>query len=118
MISDNKSVLNKARIEIGALQADFEIEAQPVKALMSQYATIFTVNLPVIEAAISNLDETYSNISNWRGDISYVDIIRKKAEFHEDLKQFESSHEQAIKCVEIFKEKLKQARLRGGYVTK
>jgi len=117
-ISDNKSVLNKARIEIGALQANFDIEPQPVKALMKNFTSLFTENLPTIEHAISNLESDHNKILNWRGDMSYTDIMRFKATCHEDLKQFEISHEQAIECINIFKEKLILAKKRAGNVTK
>ena len=107
-ISNNKSILNNARIE--NIQADFGIEPQPVKMLMENYTDIFSEFLPSIEKMVSRLESEYKNLANWPGEISYSDIMRTKAMFHEDLKQFETSHEQAIKCVAIFKEKLKLAK--------
>lgn len=109
-ISNNKFLLNNARIEIGVLQADFGIEPQPVKMLMGNYTNIFSEFLPSIEKMISRLEGDYANLANWPGEISYSDIMRNKALFHEDSKQFETSHEQAIQCIAIFKEKLKQAK--------
>lgn len=109
-ISNNKSVLNNARIEIGALQADFSIEPQPVKMLMKNYINIFSEFLPSIERMIFRLEGDYSKLANWPGEISYSDIMRTKAVFYEDLKQFETSHNQAIQCIAIFKEKLKLAK--------
>lgn len=109
-ISNNKSVLNNARIEIGALQADFGIEPQPVKMLMGNYTNIFSEFLPSIERMISRLEDDYTKLAHWPGEISYSDIMRTKAMFHEDLKQFEISHNQAIQCIAIFKEKLKLAK--------
>ena len=109
-ISNNKSILNNARIEIGALQADFGIEPQPVKMLMENYTNIFSDFLPSIERMISILEGDYTKLANWPGEISYSDIMRTKAVFHEDLKQFETSHKQAIQCIAIFKEKLKLAK--------
>lgn len=109
-ISNNKSILNNARIEIGVLQANFGIEPQAVKALMESYTHIFFDFLPSLEKTISRLEGDYTSLANWPGEISYSDIMRTKALFHEDLKQFETSHEQAIQCIAIFKEKLKQAK--------
>ena len=106
MLSDNKSLLNKARIEIGALKADFEIESQPVKTIMNQYTNIFTTTLPMLEDAIYNLEELHNNIHNWKGNISHKDIIRHKAEYYEDMKGFEVTYEQAVACTTTFKEKL------------
>jgi len=117
-ISDNKSVLNKARIEIGALRANFDIEPQPVKAIMKNFTSLFTENLPTIEYAISNLESDHNKLSKWREDMSFSDIMRFKASCHEDLKQFEISYEQAIQCIDIFKEKLTEAKKRAGYVEK
>jgi len=109
-VSNNKSILNNVRIEIGALQANFGIETQPVKELMKNYTNIFTEFLPSIERALSLLESDYANLINWRGEMSYSDIMRTKASSYEALKQYETSHEQAIQCIAIFKEKLKQAK--------
>lgn len=109
-ISNNKSILNNARIEIGVLQADFDIEPQPVKEVMKNYTNIFTDFLPSIERALSLLESDHANLINWRGEMSYSDIMRAKASSYEALKQYETSHEQAIQCVAVFKEKLKQAK--------
>jgi hypothetical protein len=109
-VSNNKSILNNARIEIGVLQANFGIETQPVKELMKNYTNIFTEFLPSIERALSLLESDYANLINWRGEMSYSDIMRTKASSYEALKQYETSHEQAIQCIAIFKEKLKQAK--------
>lgn len=109
-VSNNKFILNNARIEIGALQANFDIEPQPVKELMKNYTNIFTEFLPSIEKVISHLESDHANLINWHGEMSYSDIMRTKAACHEDLKQYETSHEQAIHCIAIFKEKLKQAK--------
>jgi len=109
-ISDNKSILNNARIEIGALQASFGIETQPVKELMKNYTNLFTGFLPSIERALALLESDYANLINWHGEMSYSDIMRTKATSYEALKQYETSHEQAIQCIAIFKEKLKQAK--------
>ena len=102
MLSNNKSLLNKARIEIGALKANFEIEPQSVKNLMNQYANIFTEFLPKIEKAICNLEELHGKIHKWKDDISHKDIIRCKAEFYEDLKGFEITYEAAFACASKF----------------
>lgn len=110
MLSDNKSILNKARIEIGALKADFDAESQPVKTLMSKYTDLFTSFLPKIEDAISYLEEMHEKIHNWKGNISRKDIMRYKAEYYEDKKGFEISLDSAIACTAIFKEKLVQAK--------
>lgn len=109
-VSNNKSILNNARIEIGVLQENFGIETQPVKELMKNYTNIFTEFLPSIERALSLLESDYANLINWRGEMSYSDIMRTKASSYEALKQYETSHEQAIQCIAIFKEKLKQAK--------
>ncbi len=108
-ISNNKSILNNARIEIGALQVNFSIEPQSVKELMKNYTNIFTEFLPTIEKAITLLENDYANLVNWRGEMSYSDIMQNKSSNNEALKQYENSHEQAIVCIAIFKEKLKQA---------
>ena len=109
-ISNNKSILNDVRIEIGVLQANFDAESLSIKKLMGNYTNIFTSTLSKIESTISDLETEYSKLINWSGEMSYSDIMRAKAAYHEDSKQFEMSHEQGIKCVTIFKEVLAQAK--------
>lgn len=110
LISNNKSILNNAFIEMGVLKADFDIEPQPVKEIMKDYTQIFTGFMPSLENTISRLESDYANLINWNGEMSYSDIMRTKATCHEALKRYETSHEQAIQCIAIFKEKLEHAK--------
>jgi len=109
-ISDNKAILNNARIEIGALQANFNIELQPVKELMKNYVNMFTEFLPSIERTLTLLENDYSKLINWHGEMSYADIMQAKASSYEDLMNYQVAHEQAIQCIAIFKEKLMHAK--------
>lgn len=109
-ISNSKAILNNARIEIGALQANFDIEPQDIKKRMNYYTNLFTEFRPSIENAIKQLEKDYAELTNWQGDVSYSDLMRTKAVFYENLKNFEISHEQAIQCVAIFKDRLSIAR--------
>jgi hypothetical protein len=43
--------------------------------------------------------------------------MRAKAKCHDGLKGFEIAHEQAIQCIAIFKEKLKEAKARSVTIT-
>lgn len=110
LISNNKSVLNNAFIEMGVLKADFDIEPQQIKEIMKNYTNIFTGFMPSLESTIARLESDYDNLINWNGEMSYSDIMRTKAKSHEALKRNETSHEQAIQCIAIFKEKLAHAK--------
>ena len=48
IISNNKQLLNKSSIDLGALKADFEVEPQPIKTLMSEQIKILKRNQQLI----------------------------------------------------------------------
>jgi len=117
-ISDNKSVLNKARVEIGALKANFNIESQPVQEMMTNFTSLFTDNLPTIEKEIFLLETDYATIINLQEKLSYSDVVEYKATCYERFKQCEIGNEQAMQCIKIFKEKLKLAQAHAHGATR
>jgi hypothetical protein len=63
-IADSRRFLDKTRIEIGTLRADFDAEKQPVKVVMAGYTNLFTDYLPKVEASIAQLDVLWKDVSS------------------------------------------------------
>ena len=110
LISDGKSLLNTTRIAIGALQAEFDGEPQPVQVLLHNYVSLFDSYLPTIEAALADLTSDWNTVDAWSGAISFSDLMREKARVQDDLKNYENANNQAIHLIETFREKLRLAR--------
>jgi hypothetical protein len=68
-ITDSIATLERTRIEIGTLKADFEAELEPVQLIMANYTSIFTIYLPKIEQAIAENNEHWRQVSQW-GEVS------------------------------------------------
>lgn len=110
LISDGKSILNTTRIEIGALQAEYDAEPQPVQALLHNYTSLFDSYLPTIEAALAVLTSDWNIVNEWSGTISFSDLRREKAQVQDDLHNYENANSQAVHLIDKFREKLHLAR--------
>jgi hypothetical protein len=109
-LSDDRSILEKTRIEIGALKADFEAEPQPVQTLMSRHTNLFTEYLPAIERSIRQLDELWDQTSKWGKEKDYSDLVHHKAFLYKCMKDDEIAGETGLYLVKEFKEKLRLAK--------
>lgn len=109
-LSDDRSVLEKTRIEIGALKVDFEAEPQPVQMLMSKHTNLFTEFLPAIERSIRQLDELWDKASKWGEEKDITDLIHDKAFYYKCMKDDEIAGETGLFLVKEFNEKLRLAR--------
>jgi len=52
IINNSRSLLDKTRIRIGELKADFDAAPQPAQVLMHNYTSLFTEYLPRVEAGV------------------------------------------------------------------
>jgi hypothetical protein len=110
LMSECYAVLNDARIEIGALKAEFDAEPDAVKRSLNHYVALFTEYLPTIEAALETWDADRKAVERWGGHLSFADIMREKARIQSDLKNFQNAARQGEKMVSTFREKLELAR--------
>lgn len=102
-IADSRRLLDKTRIEIGALKADFDIEKQSVKVIMAGYTSLFTDYLPKVESAIAQLDHLWKDVSSWTTEKSYSELMAAKAVLYRSLKDDELVYDSGIDLTNAFK---------------
>jgi len=110
IISNNKQLLNKSSIDLGALKADFEVEPQPIKTIMREQTKILKRNQQIINYSLEKLEKLRLKIQNWNGTLSHKDVMRYKSELYEQMKDHELNEEITTSQIKTFKEKLLQAR--------
>lgn len=109
-ISDSRSILNKTRIEIGTLQANFQAEPSIVQDRMRKYISLFTDYLPKIEKSIQQCDQQWNEVSNWSMEETNSKLMQAKAIFYRCLKDDEVVQESGLYAVNVFKTKLELAK--------
>ena len=109
-LSEARAVLERTRIDIGALKANFDAETQPVREPMKSYTSLFNSYLPKIEITSKQIEEDWSKLMEYSDDISFHDLIRHKAIYNERLTNFEIVRDNAIHLMAEFEIKLKQAK--------
>lgn len=109
-ISDSRRILEKTRIEIGTIKANFDAESQPVQVLMTNYTKLFTEYLPGVESNIKQLDALWRDVSGWTDEKDYKKLMEAKATLYHSSKDDEQVYESAIFCVKEFKTKLELAK--------
>lgn len=108
-IADNRRLLDKTRIEIGTLEANFEIEKQPVKVIMGKYTNLFSEYLPTIVEGIEQLDNEWEDVSSWTNETDHRTLIETKSRLYRALKDFEVAYDSGMYMINEFNEKLKLA---------
>ena len=109
-IAEDRRLLDKTRIEIGTLKADFDVEPQPIKVIMRNYTNLFTDYLPRVEASIQQLDMLWKEVSGWSKEKSHRELMDAKAVLYRSLKDDEVVYDSGIYMVNVFKAKLEVAR--------
>lgn len=109
-IADSRRLLDKTRIEIGTLKANFDAEPQPVQVLMTNYRNLFTDYLPKVEASIQQCDMLWKEVSSWSKEKSHRDLMDAKAVLYRSLKDDEVVYDSGIYMVNVFKAKLEAAK--------
>jgi len=109
-ISDSRAILDKTRIEIGTLQANFQAEPAAVQTLMANYTGLFSQYLPMVEQAIRQCDDLWTDVSGWSSDKGHADLMQARAVFYRSLKDDEVVQESGIYAVNVFKVKLELAK--------
>ncbi|MDP2046791.1 MAG: hypothetical protein Q8L00_11335 [Deltaproteobacteria bacterium] len=113
-IADDRRLLDKTRIEIGTLKADFDAEPQPIQVMMRNYTNLFTVYLPKIEASIKQKDIIWKEVSCLSKDKSYRELMDAKAVLYRSLKDDEVVYDSGIYMINEFKAQLEVARQKYG----
>lgn len=109
-ISDSRSLLDKTRIEIVTLQANFQAESSALQSLMTNYLSLFTDYLPKVEQAIRQCDELWKDVSGWSNEKSHAELMQARAVLYRSLKDDEVVQDSGIYAVNFFKTKLELAK--------
>ena len=109
-IADDRRILDKARIEIGTIKANFDAEPQAVRMMLANYTNLFSHYLPDVEGAIRQLDKLWQDVSAWTNDKKHDDFMNAKAVLYRSLKDDEIVYDSAIYLVNVFKTKLEVAK--------
>jgi len=117
-IADSRRILDKTRIEIGTIKANFDAEPQPVQAIMRSYTNLFTQYLPKVEESIQQLDVCWQDIAGWANDKTHKDLMNAKALLYRSLKDDEVVYDSGIYMVHEFKTKLKMVKEHVTHATR
>lgn len=109
-ISDSRAMLDKTRIEIGTLQANFQVEPPAVQNLMANFIGLFSQFLPKIEQAVRQCDELWTDVSGWSSDKGHSDLMQARAVLYRCLKDDEAVQESGLYLVNRFKMHLELAK--------
>lgn len=109
VINQSRSILDKTRIHIGALKANFDAAPQPAQALMHRYTSLFTEYLPRIEAGIRQANALWDEVAEWDQQNGIEALVWHQAKFRALLRGDQVAHDQAVVLVETFEKKFAMA---------
>jgi hypothetical protein len=110
IINSSRKILDKTRIEIGTLKAQFEAEPQEIQALMVNYTNLFTEYLPKVEGGVRQATALWDEVAEWSPETSIYAMVMHQARFRALIHDDQTAHESALYCIGVFKEKLELAK--------
>ena len=117
LISDCRTELDETSAAIGALQADFNAEKQPVQTLLVGRTKIFSETLPLIEMALQEMEQEWAAVQSWTEDISFEDMRRRQAQLRDQIKDYQRTKDVFSEQVQDFRTKIEEARSYSNKVT-
>lgn len=111
-IADCRAVLDRTRIEIGTLQANFLAEPTAVQSLMANYTGLFSEYLPNVESALRGTDELWREVAQWEPAKSHNELMDARAVLYRSLQDDKSAYENGMYLVSRFTAQLEVARQR------
>jgi len=81
-IADNRALLERARIEIGAIRAKYELEPPPVKEQLHDYVRLFNETLPQAEKVIKDYEEAWTLWVSQNAPQGYRELMNQRALLH------------------------------------
>lgn len=111
VINTSRSILDKTRIEIGTLKAQFDAEPARVQALLVNYTDLFTEFLPRVEAGVSQATAIWNEVAEWSFKTGINAMVAHQSRFRALIHEDQTAHESALYCIGVFKEKLDRAKL-------
>lgn len=110
VINASRLLLERTRIKIGTLKAQFEAAPQPVQVLLANYTGLFTEYLPRVEAGARQCGLLWSEVAEWTQDTGIHALMQHQAKFRALVNDDQIAHDQGLFLVGVFEEKMAQAR--------
>jgi len=110
VINTSRSTLDRTRVEIGTLKAIFDAEPQPVRALLSNYSSLFTEYLPKVEGGVHQAGALWDEVAEWDPSTGMSALILHEARFRALLHDDQMVREHALYMINELRQKLEQAR--------
>jgi hypothetical protein len=110
VINTSRSTLDRTRVEIGTLKAIFDAEPQPVRSLLSNYISLFSEYLPKIECGVRQASMLWEEVAEWDESTGTSALMHHEAKFRALLHENQMVYEHALYMINVFNEKLEQAR--------
>lgn len=109
LITQNQSVLEKTRLRIGALKANFDASPQPVKVLLHSYTDLFTEYLPRIEGSIRQCASLWNEVAEWDERKGIHALVHHQARYRSLMQGDQIAHDQGLIMVGIVESKMSEA---------
>ncbi|PPD53786.1 MAG: hypothetical protein CTY10_08255 [Methylotenera sp.] len=111
IINTSRSILDKTRIEIGTLKAEFDSEHAKVQALLANYTNLFTEFLPRIEAGVTQATMLWNEVAEWNFKTGIKAMVSHQSRYRALIHEDQTVHESALYCIKVFRDKLDRAKL-------
>ena len=109
VINTGRALLDKTRIKIGVLKANFDASPEAVKAQLTGYTNLFTEYYPRIEAGVRQGSMLWDEVAGWNQDHGVEALVKHQAKFRALLHEDQVAHDAGIYAVTIFESKLAEA---------
>jgi hypothetical protein len=109
VINASRSLLDKTRIRIGTLKANFDAAPEPVRKLMQGYTNLFTDYYPRVEGGVRQAGMLWDEVANWSEDTGIHGLVRHQAKFRALLHEDQVAHDQSVFLVGVFEHELAKA---------
>lgn len=114
VINTSRSTLDRTRVDIGTLKAIFDAEPEPVRALLSNFSSLFTEYLPKVEGGVRQAGALWAEVAEWDPRTGTSALIHHEARFRALLHDDQMVRDHALYMINVFKEKLELARSHVG----
>ena len=108
-INTSRLLLDRTRIKIGTLKAQFDAAPQPVQALLQNYTDLFTDYLPRVEAGVRQCGMLWSEIAEWNQDTGIHALVQHQAKLRAVVNDDQIAHDQGLFLIGVFEEKMAEA---------
>lgn len=109
VINTSRGILDRTRIRIGTMKANFDAAPTPVKNLLSNYTGLFTEYYPRVEAGVRQASALWDEVASWSEQTGVQAIVQHQAKYRALLHEDQVAHDQSIFLVETFERKFAEA---------